>query len=361
MQDDVAAVEKAGLADLARARGDGDVAGALEQWRLNYLGSNGQVTQLMRSIGKRPQEERRAFGSAAQAARKTLEDAYAGALAAVEQAELRRRLSEESVDVTLPGRRPRMGIQHPVMRALDDILRAFANLGFQTVDGPEVEWDFFNFQALNIPPDHPARDMWDTLWIDDQLLLRTHTSPMQVRTMRLQPPPLRIVIPGRAYRYEQLDATHESQFLQVEGLLVDERSTFADLKGVLTDFARQLFGERRRTRFRCDYFPFVEPGAEMAIDCFVCEGTDPRCRVCRGSGWLEILGAGMVHPRVLEYGGLDPDRYKGFAFGLGPERIAMLRYGIEDIRLFYQNDLRFLRQVRVTPEPAPVWERGVPA
>jgi phenylalanyl-tRNA synthetase alpha chain len=244
------------------------------------------------------------------------------------------------------------------MQTLDSNLRAYANLGFQAVEGPEVEWDYYNFQALNIPPDHPARDMWDTLWIDDRMLLRTHTSPMQVRYMREHQPPIRVIFPGRVYRYEQLDATHESQFFQFEGLMVDEKVSFADLKGVLTDFARQLFGEERRTRFRCDYFPFVEPGAEMAIDCFACPGDDPACRVCKGTGWLEVLGAGMVHPKVLEYGGLDPQRYRGFAFGTGIERIAMPRYGIEDIRLFYQNDLRFLRQLRVPPAAPPTWNRG---
>ena len=251
-------------------------------------------------------------------------------------------------------------MRHPAAQTFYDIIRAFGHLGFQPVEGPEVEWDYFNFQALNIPSDHPARDMWDTFWIDEQRLLRTHTSPMQVRAMRHMEPPLRLLSPGRVYRYEAMDATHESQLHQVEGLLVDERSTFADLKGVLIDFARQMFGERRRARFRCDYFPFVEPGAEMAIDCFVCEGEDPHCRVCKGDGWLEILGAGMVHPKVLEYGGLDPARYKGFAFGIGVERIAMLRYGIEDIRLFYANDLRFLRQQRLPTALAPNWELEAP-
>jgi len=359
--DSVAAVEHAGLADLSQAASSSDNVAALERWRLEYLGGHGKATLLKRSIGQQPPDQRKAFGMAVQAVAARLEDAYRAELEHTHQASLARRLESEQIDVTLPGRTRAMGIQHPTTRALDAILAAFANLGFQAVEGPEVEWDFFNFQALNIPPDHPARDMWDTLWIDDQALLRTHTSPMQVRTMRQQEPPLRIVIPGRAYRYEQLDATHESQFFQVEGLLVDERSTFADLKGVLTDFARQIFGERRLTRFRCDYFPFVEPGAEMAIDCFVCEGRDPACRVCRGSGWLEILGAGMVHPRVLEYGGYDSSRYKGFAFGMGAERIAMLRYGIEDIRLLYQNDLRFLRQQRVPPASPPRWSRESPA
>ncbi|HEV7215621.1 MAG TPA: phenylalanine--tRNA ligase subunit alpha, partial [Chloroflexota bacterium] len=334
-----------------------DAIAALERWRLHLLGTHGQVTQLLRAIGKQPADQRKAFGMAVQASRDRLEAAYRDALDAAEQARLGRQLAAEHLDVTLPGRPLAAGVPHPTIQAMNDILRAFANLGFQAVEGPEVEWDFFNFQALNIPPDHPARDMWDTLWVDDRMLLRTHTSPMQVRYMREHTPPLRVIIPGRVYRYEQLDATHESQFYQFEGLMVDEHVSFADLKGVLTDVARQLFGAQRRTRFRCDYFPFVEPGAEMAIDCFLCGGKDAACRVCKGSGWLEILGAGMVHPKVLEYGGLDPSRYRGFAFGTGIERIAMPRYGIEDIRLFYQNDLRFLRQLRVAPAVPPSWER----
>jgi phenylalanyl-tRNA synthetase alpha chain len=357
MDEDVTAVEQAAHAALTDACRAADAPAALQRWRVSYLGSQGQVTLLLRAIGKQPAERRKTFGMAVQATRNRLEAAYQAALQAAEQARLQQQLAGERLDVTLPGRPLAAGVPHPTIQAMNDILRAFANLGFQAVEGPEVEWDFFNFQALNIPPDHPARDMWDTLWVDERMLLRTHTSPMQVRYMREHAPPIRVIIPGRVYRYEQLDATHESQFYQFEGLMVDERVSFADLKGVLTDVARQLFGAQRRTRFRCDYFPFVEPGAEMAIDCFLCGGKDAACRVCKGSGWLEILGAGMVHPKVLEYGGLDPKRYQGFAFGTGIERIAMPRYGIEDIRLFYQNDLRFLRQLRVAPAVPPTWQR----
>jgi phenylalanyl-tRNA synthetase alpha chain len=242
-----------------------------------------------------------------------------------------------------------MGQVHPVTRILDEILTAFVRMGFQIVEGPEVEWDYYNFEALNIPRDHPARDMWDTFYVASQarpgeLLLRTHTSPNQVRVMEQTKPPVRVVVPGKVYRYEATDASHESMFYQVEGLAVDETITMADLKGTLTEFARAVFGKERRTRFRCEYFPFVEPGAEMSIDCFVCNGVG--CRLCKGSGWIEILGAGMVHPKVLAGVGYDPDRYSGFAFGMGPERVAMLKYGIDDIRLFYGNDLRFLRQFR---------------
>jgi len=222
-------------------------------------------------------------------------------------------------------------------------------MGFEVVEGPEVETDYYNFEALNIPRDHPARDMWDTLWIDYRneqgdrpILLRTHTSPMQIRYMQRRRPPIRVVMPGKCYRYEAIDATHESMFYQIEGLAVDKGITMADLKGTLYEFARRLFGAERRVRFRCDYFPFVEPGVEMAIDCFICQGEG--CRVCKGEGWIEILGAGMVHPDVLRRVDYDPDIYTGFAFGIGLERIPMLKYGIDDIRLFYSNDLRFLEQ-----------------
>ncbi len=219
------------------------------------------------------------------------------------------------------------------------------------MEGPEVEWDHYNFEMLNIPKGHPARDMWNTLWVDYQneageqpMLLRTHTSPMQARVMENSKPPIRVVVPGKCYRYEATDATHEWHFYQVEGLAVDEGITFADLKGTLYAFARRMFGEDRKVRFRCDYFPFVEPGVDMSIDCFACDGEGSGCRICRDSGWIEIMGAGMVHPKVLAGVGYDPEKYTGFAFGLGPERIAMLKYGIDDIRLFYANDLRFLRQ-----------------
>jgi len=243
----------------------------------------------------------------------------------------------------------RLGRLHPTTQILREVCRICAAMGFEVVEGPEVETDYYNFEALNIPRDHPARDMWDTLWIDylDEggqrpFLLRTHTSPMQIRFMQEHRPPIRVIMPGKCYRYEAIDATHESMFFQVEGLAVDRGITMAHLKGTLYEFARRLFGADRRVRFRCDYFPFVEPGVEMAIDCFVCRGEG--CRVCREEGWIEILGAGMVHPDVLRRVGYDPDIYTGFAFGIGLERIPMLKYGIDDIRLFYSNDLRFLEQ-----------------
>jgi phenylalanyl-tRNA synthetase alpha chain len=258
---------------------------------------------------------------------------------------------EQRVDVTLPGRRVHAGGLHPTTRVIEQVTGFFTSMGFQVVEGPEVESDLYNFELLNIPKDHPARDMWDTIYVDPpEVLLRTHTSPMQARVMQSQQPPVRVVVPGRCYRYEAQDRTHESMFFQIEGLAVDEGVTMADLKGTLSAFARRIFRPDIRTRFRCDYFPFVEPGVDMSISCHVCDGRDPSCAVCKGSGWIEILGAGMVHPRVLEMVGYDPERYSGWAFGMGVERVAMLQYGIPDISYFYSssrgNDLRFLEQFR---------------
>jgi phenylalanyl-tRNA synthetase alpha chain len=261
------------------------------------------------------------------------------------RAELTQRLEAEAVDITLPGRAPDIGTLHPVTQMIREVTDIFAHLGFQTVEGPEVEDAYYAFDALNIPKEHPARDVWDTIFIQSEsreIVLRPHTSPMQIRTMEQSTPPVRVVVPGRCYRYEALDATHEWHFHQIEGLAVDERITMSDLKGVLAEFARQIFGRERKVRFRCDYFPFVEPGVDFAIDCMVCKGVG--CRVCKGTGWIEILGAGMVHPNLLINVGYDPSRYTGFAFGMGVERLVMLKYGVQDIRAFYQGDVRFLAQ-----------------
>ena len=322
---------------------------ALEEWRTAYLGRSGRLTLLLRSIGSLPAEERRAAGAAANQAKMALEAALEAKQDAVNKAALQRDITEGAIDVTLPGRPVNLGRLHPVTQTVRDICNAFTAMGFSVVEGPEVELDYYNFEALNIPREHPARDMWDTIWIspegpraENPVLLRTHTSPMQVRVMEKTRPPVRVVVPGKVYRYEAIDATHESMFYQIEGLAVDEGISMADLKGTLYDLARRLFGEERRIRFRCDYFPFVEPGVDMSIDCFACNGAG--CRTCKQSGWIEILGAGMVHPDVLRRVGYDPEVYTGFAFGMGPERLAMLRHGIDDIRLFYSNDLRFLRQ-----------------
>ena len=322
---------------------------ALEDWRVSYLGRRGLLTGMLRSIGSLTPDQRRAVGSLANQSKLLLEQRLAERLQDLKQAEMDRLAEAERIDVTLPGRPINTGRLHPTTQIVREICDAFVAMGFQIVEGPEVEWDHYNFEMLNIPKDHPARDMWNSLWIDTpnedgehNMLLRTHTSPMQARVMEQTRPPVRVIVPGKCYRYEATDATHEWHFFQVEGLAVDEGITFADLKGTLYEFARRVFGPQRKVRFRCDYFPFVEPGVDMSIDCFACDGQG--CRICKETGWIEIMGAGMVHPKVLEGVGYDPEVYTGFAFGLGPERIAMLKYGIDDIRLFYSNDLRFLRQ-----------------
>lgn len=321
----------------------------LEQWRIRYLGKKGALTAILRQLGTLPAEERRIVGQAANETKAALESGLAERERALQEMARARAMERERIDVTLPGRPLALGQVHPTTRVLKEILDAFVIMGFQIVEGPEVEWDYYNFEALNIPKDHPARDMWDTFYVSidgrpGEMLLRTHTSPNQVRVMEKTRPPVRVVVPGKCYRYEAVDPSHESMFYQVEGLAIDENITFADMKGTLTAFAQLLFGKDRKVRFRCDYFPFVEPGVDMSIDCYVCKGDG--CRLCGYTGWLEIMGAGMVHPKELERVGYDPDVYSGFAFGLGPERIAMLKYGIDDIRLFYSNDLRFLRQFR---------------
>ena len=323
---------------------------SLEDWRVSYLGRRqGRLPGLLEQLPALPQDERREAGQLANKVRRALDSAYAERRALLEHANLSQRLSAEAIDVTLPGRPVAAGRLHPTTQTLREIIEAFRPMGFSVVEGPEVEWEYYNFEALNIPADHPARDQWDTLWLDVEdesgmrpMLLRTHTSPMQVRIMERQEPPVRVLVPGRVFRHEATDASHESIFYQVEGLAVDRGITFADLKGTLYAFARRMFGPDRRVRFRCDFFPFVEPGVDMAIDCFACRGVG--CRICSQTGWLEIMGAGMVHPEVLRRVGYDPDVYTGFAFGMGPERISMLRHGIDDIRHFYANDLRFLEQ-----------------
>ena len=320
----------------------------LEAWRIRYLGRKGNLVQILRSLATVPLKERRDVGARANELKKALETAFDEKKADLER-DSALSPGRETLDVTLPGQQFLLGRLHPTTQILEEICDIFCSMGFQIVEGPEVEWDYYNFEALNMPADHPARDMFATLWVDFKtktgdrpMLLRTHTSPVQIRVMEKSPPPIRIIAPGRVYRYEATDATHEWMFYQVEGLAVDRNITLADLKGTLFEFARRLFGEDRKCRFRCDYFPFVEPGVEVAIDCMVCHGAG--CRLCGNSGWIEILGAGMVHPEVLRRLGIDPQIYSGFAFGMGVERIPILRYGIDDIRLFYGNDLRFLRQ-----------------
>ena len=324
---------------------------AVDQWRVSYLGRRGTLTTVLRSLSSLAVEDRRTIGALANQAKTTLEELLDERVRQISQASLVRAANEDRLDVTLPGRPALGGRLHPTTQIVREICDTFVAMGFGVVEGPEVEWDHYNFEMLNIPKGHPARDMWNTLWVDyedpageNAMLLRTHTSPMQARVMESREPPIRVVVPGKCYRYEATDATHEWHFYQVEGLAVGEGITFANLKGTLYEFARKMFGEERRIRFRCDYFPFVEPGVDMSIDCFACQGEGGGCRICRDSGWIEIMGGGMVHPKVLEGVGYDTGKYTGFAFGMGPERIAMLKYGIDDIRHFYANDLRFLRQ-----------------
>ncbi len=319
----------------------------LELWRVRYLGKKSDLTQILRSLATLDLKERREVGAQANEIKRALESGLEEKSKLLQEASLTSHLEAHELDVTLPGRPSPIGRLHPTTQILEEICHVFQNMGFQVIEGPDVEWDYYNFEALNIPQHHPARDMFATLWIDagsgeEARLLRTHTSPMQIRLMEKERPPIRVIVPGRVYRYEATDATHESMFYQVEGLAVDKGITLADLKGTLFDFCRCVFGEDRKVRFRCDYFPFVEPGVEVAISCLACNGTG--CRLCGYSGWIEILGAGMVHPDVLARVDINPRVYSGFAFGMGVERIPMLRYGIDDIRLFYGNDLRFLRQ-----------------
>lgn len=319
----------------------------LESWRVRHLGKKSDLTRILRSLGALPAEERRVAGTRANEVKRDLETSLRDRQDILRQAFLVSASQSHQLDVTLPGRPYPNGGLHPVTQTIDDICDVFGKMGFQTVEGPDVELEYYNFEALNIPQHHPARDMFATLWIEPDtagqpMLLRTHTSPMQIRLMERESPPIRVIVPGRVYRYEATDATHESMFHHVEGLAVDKNITLADLKGTLFEFCRCLFGEERKVRFRCDYFPFVEPGAEVAIECLACTSTG--CRLCGHSGWIEILGAGMVHPDVLARVGINPEVYSGFAFGMGVERLPMLQYGIDDIRLFYSNDLRFLRQ-----------------
>ena len=316
----------------------------ITSWERDFLGAKGELTQFLRGLASLPADERPIAGRGGNALKVELTEAWQTRHAALAAGDLERHLADDAVDVTLPGRAPIPGSSHPVSQMIDELSEIFALLGFQTVFGPEVETGYYNFDVLNIPKDHPARDVWDTFYVDlpGEIVLRTHTSPMQARVMEQTAPPVRVVVPGRVYRYEAQDASHEWMLHQLEGLAVDRNITMADLKGVLTEMARQLFGSERRTRFRCDFFPFVEPGVDFAVDCAICGGAG--CRVCKGSGWLEMGGAGMVHPHVLRAVGYDPEVYSGFAFGLGIERLIMMRTGVDDVRAFAGNDLRFLRQ-----------------
>ena len=323
----------------------------LEAWRLDYLSrGRGRVSAAVDAIGTLPPEERREYGRAVNTLKRELETEFEARREALARRKVEETISRGRIDVTLPGRTKPAGRLHPITQTQRDIIAAFGELGFQVAEGPEVEWDYYNFEKLRIPRDHPARDMQDTFYVDVRrdgefpILLRTHTSPNQIRVMERQQPPVRVVVPGRCYRAEATDATHEWMLSQVEILAVDEGITLADLKGTLDHFAKRMFGPQRRIMLHHSYFPFVEPGVEIAVDCFICGGSGAGCRTCKGSGWIEILGAGMVHPEALEGVGYDSSRYTGFAAGIGIERICLLRHGIDDIREFYKNDVRFLEQ-----------------
>jgi phenylalanyl-tRNA synthetase alpha chain len=318
---------------------------ALEALEVEVLGKKGSLTVVLRGIGGLPPEDRPRVGAIANEVRASIEAALAERGAALRGSELADRLVREAVDVTTPGRPVARGSLHPVIETMAEIAEIFGRFGFTVHEGPEVEDDLTNFQMLNIPLDHPARDLWDTLYVDvPNHLLRTHTSPLQIRVMQAYAPPIRALLPGRVFRYEAVDASHASEFFQVEGLMVDEGTTMGDLRGLLDEFSRAMFGRDKRTRFRPGYYPFTEPSVAFDVECLVCGGSG--CPACSRTGWMTILGAGMVHPVVLQYGGLDPERYQGFAFGMGVERISNLRHGVADLRLYLENDLRFLEQFR---------------
>ena len=313
---------------------------ALEEARVQLLGKKGELTAILKTMGQLSPEERPVMGQMANEVRAAIEEKLAARGAALKAAMAEQKLKMETIDVTLPGKPVREG--HPLNLVLDEIKEIFLGMGFDVVSGPEVELDYYNFEALNLPPDHPARDTQDTFYITDKVLLRTQTSPVQIRTMEQRKPPIRIIAPGRVYRSDAVDATHSPIFHQIEGLVVDEGITMSDLKGCLETVIKRLYGEDSIVRFRPHHFPFTEPSAEVDVQCFACHGKG--CRICKGEGWIEILGCGMVHPKVLAGCGLDPEKYSGFAFGIGLERIVMRRFAVDDMRLFYENDTRFLEQ-----------------
>lgn len=319
--------------------------GVLEALRVKYLGKKGELTSVMKGMGSLSKEERPKIGKLANEVRAGIEKSLEEKKAALTEMAKSLKLKAEKIDVALPGKTPNVGAKHPLNTVLDDLEDIFIGMGFSIVEGPEVELDYYNFEALNLPPDHPARDTQDTFYIDDNVVLRTQTSPVQVRVMEKQQPPIRIISPGRVYRSDAVDATHSPVFHQVEGLVIDKGITMADLKGTLEVFVKKLYGDDTKLRFRPHHFPFTEPSAEVDISCFNCKGKG--CSICKGEGWIEILGCGMVHPKVLRGCGIDPEIYSGFAFGVGLERVTMFRYGIKDLRLFYENDIEFLKQFKV--------------
>ena len=325
-----------------------DSAEQLEKARIQYLGKKGELTAILKQMGKLSAEERPVIGQLANEIRKDIEDTIANKSAEIKKAAQEKRLAEETLDVTMPGTLPQIGYKHPLSIVLDEIKDIFMGMGFDIAEGPEVEYDYYNFEALNIPKDHPARDTQDTFYINDNIVLRTQTSPVQIRVMEKTQPPIRIIAPGRVFRSDAVDATHSPLFHQIEGLVVDKGITMADLKGTLETFAKRLYGENTKIRLRPHHFPFTEPSCEVDVRCFKCQGTGAvegrTCPTCHGEGWIEILGAGMVHPKVLAGCGIDPEVYSGFAFGCGVERMTMNRFNINDLRLIFENDVRFLNQ-----------------
>lgn len=315
---------------------------ALEDIRIRYMGKKGELTAVLKGMGKLTPEERPVIGALANEIRQNLESEIEAKKSAIEAKLEAERLKDEVIDITMPGKKQGAGKLHPMTQVMNQLKEIFMGMGFSVAEGPEVEYDYYNFEALNIPKNHPARDTQDTFYIEDNIVLRTQTSPMQVRVMEKTKPPIRIIAPGRVYRSDTQDATHSPVFHQIEGLVVDKNITMADLKGTLERFVKELYGEQTRVRFRPHHFPFTEPSAEMDYSCFNCGGKG--CSVCKGEGWIEILGCGMVHPKVLENCGIDPEEYTGFAFGIGLERIAMGKFNINDLRLFFENDMRFLEQ-----------------
>ncbi|MCD8052514.1 MAG: phenylalanine--tRNA ligase subunit alpha [Lachnospiraceae bacterium] len=314
----------------------------LNEIRVAYLGKKGELTQVLKGMRNVPPEERPQVGQMVNETRAALEAKLEETKAALAAKQRELQMQAEKIDVTLPAKKNKVGHRHPNTIALDEVERIFVGMGYEVAEGPEVEYDYYNFEALNIPANHPAKDEQDTFYITKDILLRTQTSPVQVRVMEKKKPPIRMIAPGRVFRADEVDATHSPSFHQIEGLVVDKNITFADLKGTLGEFARELFGEGTQVKFRPHHFPFTEPSAEMDVTCFKCGGKG--CRMCKGEGWIEILGCGMVHPKVLKMCGIDPEEYSGFAFGVGLERIALLKYEIDDMRLLYENDIRFLQQ-----------------
>ncbi|NLM45263.1 MAG: phenylalanine--tRNA ligase subunit alpha [Firmicutes bacterium] len=341
MQEKLQALAAQARTEIAAARD----AEELKQIQVRYLGKKGEITAILRGMGQLPPAERPVIGNLANKIRDELSALFAARENELREEERRRQMAAERVDVTLPGRPQQLGFLHPLTLVMEEIAEIFLGMGFTIAEGPEVETDYYNFEALNIPKDHPAREMQDSFYFQTDILLRTHTSPVQVRTMEKMAPevPVRIIAPGKVYRRDD-DATHSPMFHQVEGLVIDRNISLSDLKGTLLLFARQMFGEQQQVRLRPSFFPFTEPSAEVDISCVICGGSG--CRTCKDTGWIEILGSGMVHPRVLQMSGYDPEEYSGYAFGMGVERIAMLKYGIDDLRLFFRNDLRMLRQFR---------------